>query len=344
MTTIEHTDTRVQFDYSANAIAQQTQAIVAQLTEQLTGSKENLLLLIDPVKLELDSSSPWISALTERQPEPVPLTHVSIPQAYYPWLVPLNITQPEDAQLFEESITQALQEADPSKLVAGAGRTVCAWLTSAQPAHIVARQLGCTAVQALSGGGNILLRYFDPAVNTLLWPQLSPFQQQRLMGVISGWHLIDGDGQLVSRRHSASPLPLLTFSLGMAEKDKPELEQIAVVNQALQQYRAQAKTVSRTGESQLQAVVKQALQRIAASTVIAEPEERILFAFHILRWHPYIDLHPEFNYLMSLETHPAQVRYIERIAGLTEQDWRRFADECDRLSLPVTHPSKELLP
>ncbi|MEA9393069.1 DUF4123 domain-containing protein [Acerihabitans sp. TG2] len=344
MTTAEPTDTLVQFDYSNPAIAQQAEAILAPLTAQLARSGENVFLLIDPTKLELNTRSPWISALTERHPQPAPLLHGSIPQKYYPWLVGLDLTQPDDTRVLKESITQALQETDPTKLIAGTGRTVCGWLTSAHPAGVVARQLGGTAVQALSGGGNILLRYFDPAVNTLLWPQLSRFQQQRLMGVISGWHLLNGDGQRVSRCHNAAVLPLLTFSLGITEQDRPRLEQIAVVNQAMQQYRAQTKAVARQDESRLQSVAQQALQRIAHSPVMSEHEARVIFAFHALYWHPHLDLHPEFQYLLSLETYPAQVRYAERIAGLTTQDWQRFADECERLYLPVSHPSKELLP
>ncbi|WP_337264550.1 MULTISPECIES: DUF4123 domain-containing protein [unclassified Serratia (in: enterobacteria)] len=341
MTTPEHTDTLVQFDYSDAAIAQQAEAMLAPLTAQLAHSGENVFLLIDPAKLELNASSPWIQALTERQPEPVPLLHGSIPQAYYPWLVTLDLNQPDDVLVLKESLIQALQETDPARLIAGTGRTVCGWLTSAHPARVVARQLGSTAIQTLSGGGTILLRYFDPAVNTLLWTQLSPFQQQRLMGVISGWHLLNGDGQLISHLHAAAALPLLTFSLGIAETDRPRLEQIAVVNQAMQQYREQTKAIPRQNESRLQSVAQQALQRIAHSSLLTEHEERVMFAFHALYWHSHIDLHPEFQYLLSLETYPAEVRYLERIAGLTEQDWQRFADECDHL---VSHPSKELLP
>jgi len=344
MTLIEQTNRPVHFDYSDAAIAQQTSVIVTQLTEQLIRDGENIFLLIDPAILELNASSLWIKSLTERHPEPIPLPHSSIPQSYYPWLVPLDITQPNARKLLEESIAKALQETDPAALIAGSGRAICGWLTSAQPIHVVARQVGSTAVQALSGGGNILLRYFDPAVNSVLWPQLSAFQQRRLMGVISGWHLLNGDGQLVSRQHSASPLPFMTFSLGLAAKDNLWLEQTAVLNKAMRQYREMNRALPRRHESALLNIMQQALQRMAHSPIISEPAEQILFALHTLRWHALIDLHPEFQYLMSLETHPVEVGYSQRIQKLSQQDWQRFAAECDRLSPSTTQRNKELLP
>lgn len=342
MTTLEYDKEKVLFDYGDTAIKQQATTIFNELSEHLLRNGENVFLLIDPAKQELNITSPWLITLTERRPEPVALRHASIPQSYYPWLITLDLTWPEDQTLLQESIIRSLQEIDPAKLMAGCGRTLCGWLTSMQPASVVARQLGSTAVQKLKEGGNILLRYFDPAVNNTLWPHLSSFQQQRMLGILSGWHFPDGDGRLVSRRHTTSPQPLLTFSLALQENDNAMLERVGIINQALRQYRDLTRHDSRRSEAALRSMAELALQRIAHSPVITTVDERALFAFHVLRYHPHIDLSPEFQYLLSTETQPVDIRYRQRICALTSQDWQRLADECQHLTA-ATHKNKELL-
>jgi len=343
MTTLEYDTEQVLFDYSHTAIQQQSAAILDQLNKHFLQSGENVFLLVDPAKLELNITSSWLTTLTERRPQPVALLHASIPYSYYPWLITLDLARPEDQALLQESIIRSLQEIDPAKLRAGCGRTLCGWLTSMQPARVVARQLGSTAVQKLKEGGNILLRYFDPAVHNTLWPHLSIFQQQRMLGILSGWYFPDGDGQLVSHQHTPPAQPLLTFSLALQENDNAMLERVGIVNQALKQYREQTKHDSRMSETALRSIAELALQRIAHSPVITTIDERVLFAFHALRYHAHIDLSPEFQYLLSTETQPADIRYRQRICALTPKDWQRLADECQHLTV-ATHKNKELLP
>ena len=168
-------------------------------------------------------------------------------------------------------------------------------------------------------------------------------QQQRMLGILSGWHFPDGDGQLVSHQHTPPAQPLLTFSLALQENDNAMLERVGIVNQALKQYREQTKHDSRMSETALRSIAELALQRIAHSPVITTVDERVLFAFHALRYHAHIDLSPEFQYLLSTETQPADIRYRQRICALTPKDWQRLADECQHLTV-ATHKNKELLP
>lgn len=90
---------------------------------------------------------------------------------------------------------------------------VCGWLTSPYDTAVAVKQLGHTAIQRLVSGQQILLRYYDPAIHHILWAQLGNLQRDRWLGGLSGWHFLNGDGQLVSHCHTASPYPLMTFSL-----------------------------------------------------------------------------------------------------------------------------------
>lgn len=229
--------TMVSFDYSPQAQQTQEKAMLALIEQEMANTTDTLYLLIDPVPLVLQPDTTFCDRLVARKPVPVSLPHKAISMQDYPWLVPLDLSREDDRQLLSQSITVALDEIHPDKLCRKMGRAVCGWLTSPHPVDDVAKQLGHTAIQQQPDHRMMRMRYYDPAVNSVLWPVLEDFRQQRLMGILSRWMLVDGDGQPVIRRHRADSALHLTFLLGLSQAQTDFiLHDAGIINRALRRY------------------------------------------------------------------------------------------------------------
>lgn len=319
----------VSFDYSPRAQQTQVEKTLALIEQEMANAADTLFLLIDPVPLVLRPDITFCDQLVARKPVPVSLPHKAISMQDYPWLVPLDLSAEDDRQLLLQSIAVALDEIHPDKLCRKMGRTVCGWLTSPHPVDDVAKQLGHTAIQQQPDHRMMRMRYYDPAVNSVLWPVLEDFRQKRLMGILSRWMLVDGDGQPVIRRHRADSALHLTFLLGLSQAQTDFiLHDVGIINRALRRYRLLTMETPRYPELTAARLVSEALARLRSHPAFHDDVEREDLAFHILYGHPRIDLHPKIDYLLDPYTFTADVPWRERIRSIGQQTWAQYAREC----------------
>ena len=319
----------VSFDYSSQAQQVQAEAMLALIAQEMANTTDKLYLLIDPVPLVLQPDTTFCDRLVARQPVPVSLPHKAISMQDYPWLLPLDLSREDDRQLLSQSIAVALDEIHPDKLCRKMGRAVCGWLTSPYPIDDVAKQLGHTAIQQQPDHRMMRMRYYDPAVNSVLWPVLEDFRQKRLMGILSRWMLVDGDGQPVIRRHRADSALHLTFLLGLSQVQTDFiLHDAGIINRALRRYRLLSTHTPRYPELTAARLVSEALERLRLHPAFHDDDEWEDLAFHILYDHPYIDCHPKIDYLLDPATFTADVPWRERIRNISVQTWAQYAREC----------------
>jgi len=319
----------VSFDYSPRAQQTQLEKMLALIEQEMANAADTLFLLIDPVPLVLQPDTTFCDQLVARKPVPVSLPHKAISARDYPWLVSLDLCAEDDRQLLLQSIAVALDEIHPDKLCRKMGRAVCGWLTSPHPIEDVAKQLGHTVIQRQPDHRMMRMRYYDPAVNSVLWPVLEDFRQQRLLGILSCWIFPDGDGQPVIRRHRADSALHLTFLLGLLQAQTDFiLHDVGIINRALRRYRLLTMETPRYPELTAARLVSEALARQRSHPAFHDDDEREDLAFHILYDHPYIDLHPKINYLLDPYTFTADVPWRERIRSIGQQTWALYAREC----------------
>jgi len=320
----------INFDYSPQAQQMQAEKMLALIEQEMRGSTETLYLFIDPVPLVLQTDTTFFDRLVARRPVPVSLPHKAISASDYPWLVALNLSNDDDRKLLVLSITVALDEIHPDKLCRGKGRSVCGWLTSLHSIEDVAKQVGHTAIQQQPSHQMMRMRYYDPAVNSILWPVLEEFRQQRVMGILSRWILLDGDGQPVVRRYRADSALHLTFLLGLSQEQTDFiLHDAGIINRALRRYRLLAMDMPRYPELTAARLVSEALGRVRSHPAFHDDDEKEDLAFHILSDHPRIDRHPKIDYLLDPYSFPAaDVPWRERIRDISRQTWAQYGREC----------------
>ncbi|MFU0920980.1 DUF4123 domain-containing protein [Kluyvera sichuanensis] len=319
----------VHFDYSPQAQQVQAEKMRALIEQEMRDSTDTLFLFIDPVALVQQDDSMFRDRLVVRRPLPVSLPHQAVNVADYPWLLVLDLSRDDDRQLLDLSIAVALDELHPDKLCRKMGRSVCGWLTSSHPIEDVSKQLGHTAIQQQPSHQMMRMRYYDPAVNNILWPVLEDFRQQRVMGILSCWMLPDGDGQPVVRRHRADSALHLTFLLGLSQAQTDFiLHDAGIINRALRRYRRLTTGSPRYPELTAARLISEALDRVRNHPAFQRDDEKEDLAFHILFSHPRIDQHPKIDYLLDLHTFTADVPWTVRTENITPETWQQYAREC----------------
>lgn len=326
------------FDYSPDAQSQQKKKFRDIINKSLAGSDENFYLLVDPVSLPEDVQHPFIRLLLERRPVPVRLPHEKLGADSYPWLVALDIRNADHVALLESSLAFALDEIHPEHLSQGNGRAICGWLTSPHDAETIARQLGETAIQRLHDHSRFLLRYYDPAVHSVLWLYFSRLQQQRLMGVIRSWIYADGDGQPVIHEHLPSVHPLYTFSLALSDVDSATLALVGKINRTLEQYRFNRMASSRHGEIEAIQTVRAAFERAASLHGFEKDNDQQALALDCLHWHSQFDLHPHMRILLSPQERAPHSSYQSCTQLLADTVRKKMCDELVTTSMtPPTY-------
>jgi len=325
------------FDFSSEAQAQQAKQLRGVIDKALADSDDNLYLLVDPVSLPKDMNHPLVSSLLAQRPVPVRLPHEKLSADVYPWLVILDVSRSEHVELLEKSIAFALDEIHPEHLSQGNGRAVCGWLTSSHDADTVARQLGETAIQRRHDHSQFLLRYYDPAVHSVLWLYFSRLQQQRLMGIVRSWIYADGDGQAVIHQHVPSVHPHYTFSLALSGEDSATLALVGKINRTLEQYRLNGMASARHGEIEAIHTVRAALDRSVSLHGFEKEDDHQALALDCLHWHSHFDLHPQVRMLLSPQERPPHTSYQSCTQLLADTVRKKMCDEL--VTTSITPPT-----
>ncbi|MGR7118231.1 DUF4123 domain-containing protein [Klebsiella aerogenes] len=320
------------YDYSETAQQRSAKQLHGTLTDTTNQSGGNLYLLVDPVSLPADVNHPFVQALVAERPVPVILPHESLTRDSDPWLIRLDHDNPQHTALLEASIGFALTELHPDHLSQGKGRVVCGWLVSPYDAETLARQLGNTAIQSLSDHSQILLRYYDPAVHTVLWSHFTALQHQRWLGVLSHWVYLNGDGQIITREHMPVSSPFLSFSLALSPEDEAIIEVTGNINRTLERYRAVHISDRRHDEVQAMITASHALERAVSLHGFEDECDQQALALDCLHWHPNFDTHPDVRILLSPKEREPETDYTTCTASLTEPRCRQISHELNERS------------
>ncbi|MEA9393587.1 DUF4123 domain-containing protein [Acerihabitans sp. TG2] len=317
----------VTYDYRAEAQQKQAECMLCALKTELATADCRLYLLVDPVSLPDEVLHPLVSALVALHPIPVRLPHHALAAQSYPWLLPLDMADEAQAALLRLSIDYALKELHPQRLAQGEGRAICGWLTSPYDAATVARQLGETAIQKLPDNSSILLRYYDPAVHSVLWNHVDELQQQRWLGVLSAWVYPCGDGQVVIHKHKSATYPHLTFSLMLGAEDAVLIARTGRINRTLETYRNKNRMSERHDEVSAGEIVKAALERADSQHGFTQEYDQQALALDCLKWHPQLDMHHHMRTLLTREERPDHARYTTCVKQLDDHIRQRMCDE-----------------
>lgn len=318
----------VSYDYSSQAQQEQHQSIKAQLSHHFLRLNVRCILMIDAAILRRRNNKPeLIDALEIRVVNKAPVAQQYLTDEFFPWLVPLDLSLPEDAQLFDDSISLALDEIEPQLIKKGSGRLISGWLASNATPEEAAFHIGKSAQQS-NNEKDILLRYYDPAVAPLLWNILDSWQQQRLLGPVTSWYSICGDGKLIKRIGLEQQTFQMSHSVSLSPESWRDIGLIAVINSILCDYRLNNINVSRLDELSVFRAIMPALKR-ARDYPFKTKDDLIAYGMHALTISPDFDRHPDISRLLEFQRSKPNACYLDAIATISETHWENIrAGEC----------------
>lgn len=313
----------VSYDYSSQAQQEQHQSIKEQLSHHFLRLNVRCILMIDAAILRRRNNKPeLIDALENRGVIKVPVAQQYLTDEFFPWLVPLDLSLPEDAQLFDESISQALNEIEPQQIKKGSGRLISGWLASNVTPEETAIHIGKSALQS-NNGKDILLRYYDPAVAPLLWNILDSWQRQRMLGPVTSWYSVDGDGQLIKRAGLMQQTFQMSHSVSLCPESWGDIGLIAVINSILRDYRLNNTNAPRLDELSVFQTIMPALKR-ARDYPFKNKDDLIAYGMHALTISPDFDRHPDISRLLEFQRSKEDASYLDAISTVSDMHWENI--------------------
>lgn len=313
-------DLPISYDYSHQAFQRQCESIKEELSQHFLRSGNECILLIDAALLrQRTEEQALISEIETRQVLRIPLASQYLTDEFFPWLVVLDLSSDKDRYLLDKSIEWSLSEIEPQKIQSGCGRMYCGWLSIHGALEAACVHLGKTALQR-KNNKDILLRYYDPAVATLLWKILDSWQRQRLLGPVTSWYSIDGDGQLIQRTGLVQQYAQLSFSLSLSPESWLDIEMIVITNLILREYRKTHSDKHRLNEIQVFQTVLPALRR-ARYHMFKTKEDLVAYGLHALNVSPDFDCHPEISRLLTMQRAQPDRRYRDAISSVSPKMW-----------------------
>ncbi|MDX6018865.1 DUF4123 domain-containing protein [Scandinavium sp. V105_16] len=310
----------IDYDYSYLASQSQCEDIREELLQRFVNKNNKCVLMIDAALLrQRTDEQELISILSLRQVVRVPVAPQYLTEEFFPWLIELDLSSGEDMVIFEKSIQIALNEIEPQKIKSGFGRLICGWLSIYGGLEDASIHLGKTALQRRKDK-DILLRYYDPAVITLCWKILDDWQRQRLLGTITDWYSIDGDGQLTHRSGLVQQYAQLTFSLSFSPETWQDIDMIAIVNLILREYRRDNISKTRLSEGQVFKTVLPALKR-AWKYMFKNKMDLVDYGLHALNFSPAFDCHPEIIRLLETQCSQPGRSFRDAISSVSPKQW-----------------------
>jgi len=279
--------------------------------------------MIDAAILRRRNMKPEIiDVLESRDVIKVPVAPEYLTDDFFPWLIPLDLSLRSDVQILEESLNLAFHEIKPQKIKRGEGRLISGWLASNTSLEKMALHLGKSALQD-NDGKNILLRYYDPAVAPLLWNILDSWQQRRLLGPVTNWYSIDGDGQIIKRAGLEQQVIRLSHTVSLSPQNWQDIKLIAIVNAILCEYRLAYTDSSRVSELTIMTTVLPALRR-ARDYSFQSKDDLVAYGMHALTVSPEFDRHPYISRILASQRSKQNTSYLSAIASLSEIDWENI--------------------
>lgn len=211
--------------------------IKRSVSDSVFGGSEKIFLLIDSTLECYQSSQDFYQLVTDENIHRVAFSHPELDGALELWLIPLDKHSAQNMRLFDVSIERALNEINPDNIRLGKGRSICSWISTKLTVGQLSEYISRLAVQKVKGKGDILMRFFDPAVFSFLSVILDAWQRQQILNNIGVWVHIDGDGRPQVMSGNGEFHQKLNYSLGLTPLDLSNLGYISRMNKILLRYR-----------------------------------------------------------------------------------------------------------
>jgi hypothetical protein len=272
-------------------------------------------LAVDPSQRDLtsddiDDKEPFASLPRAN----VAIDHDAFPKAHRPYLLELDLSTPAGVEALAQSVRIAFEDRRPESMAEGLGQRVGGWLASHASLDEVVAHWSSLVLQRDDNGRACVLRLFDSRALALLWPVLSPGQQQAMLGPVRAWHHLDAGAR--PSVHPASAEARTNFMLSAAQWQ--EIHWHGFVNRALALH---TRVCGRQPEPEEIAAAVAAAARAERYGLI-DRDDWVAFIGHALAWHPQFDSHPK---VLQLLLHKAADSfYTSEIGHLS-------ADEIDEI-------------
>jgi hypothetical protein len=272
-------------------------ARIESLTLTLTGwfsqrRDMHCFLAVDPSQRDLTSND-----VDDKEPfaglprANVVIDHDAYPEAHRPYLLELDLSTQAGVAALAQSVRVAFEDRRTESMVEGLGQRVGGWLASHASLGEVAAHWSRLVLQRDDSGHVCVLRFYDSRALALLWPALSPAQQQAILGPVKAWHLLDATAR--PSIHSASADTHANFLLSAAQWQ--EIHRHGLVNRALALH---ARACGRQPQPQeIEAAVAAAAR--AERYGLSDRDDMVTFIGHALAWHPQFDSHPKVAQLLG---------------------------------------------
>ncbi|NUU64710.1 DUF4123 domain-containing protein [Enterobacteriaceae bacterium BIT-l23] len=211
--------------------------IKKSVSDSVFGDSEKIFLLIDPTLESYQSVQDFYQLVTDDDIHRVAFSHPELDGALELWLIPLDKNSAQNMRLFDASIECALNEINPDNIRSGKGRSICSWISTKLTIGQLSEYISRLAVQKVKGKGDVLMRFFDPAVFSFLFIILDTWQRQQILNNIDAWGYIDGDGRPQVMSGGGESHQKLNYSLGLTPLDLSNLGYISRMNKILLRYR-----------------------------------------------------------------------------------------------------------
>ncbi|SQC93458.1 Uncharacterised protein [Cedecea neteri] len=210
--------------------------IKKNLISTVFGNDKKTFLLVDATLETYGSEPDLFEALSAHKNCQIVFSDPRLDGVLPLYLVPLDSSNENSQSLFEISVRSALASLESEKLKQGKGRCVCAWLSTQLNVEQLSKFIANTAMQNIQNVGDILLRFYDPSVLSVLLGILDPWQCRCLLDNVDVWCYIDGDGMLRSINGNGR-IRKLNYSLGLSESSFLDIKNVEIINKILLAYR-----------------------------------------------------------------------------------------------------------
>jgi hypothetical protein len=269
---------------SANAIA-----ISKQLIMLSHAYKQRCLVILDPFLNPIDASFMSFYRLHQRLHQ-IRIMHPSVLAVRCPWLIELDLHDKYEQSVLSYMIDCGLKQLDPESISTGKGQQYCAWLFTHKKAQSIAKDLATLALQKRNRK-KILLRYYDPAVFFQLMSLFSSKQQNKLLGYIEMWTMLNRQGMLRIHRHEGEIYPAYIGDLIITDEQYQQLDCIGINNKIIQSKRLENKQTDIDELQSLQKIMP-CLLRLKQKN-IEDQDVQFEWAKFALKWGQDFDLTPK---------------------------------------------------
>ena len=238
-----------------------------------------------------------------------------------PGLIKLNLAKEKDRIILQQSIEQFYLEVTPQNTLFAKPRSVYGWIFSPLNIEMLAKNMGCVAIQQ-NNESIELLRYYDPAVLPVLLNILFDDQTNMLVKFIYFWLYINSDRQLVIEKNTRHMSRHTNFNCIISQQQWRQIGWIESRNQTLARYHFfhPHYTIS---ENQADAIIMKAFEN-AERRGYKNKNDLSEYAYYSLTIHPEFIDHDVISQVIKQNDNCPLVAQLKNI---TSSQWNKIKDD-----------------